>query len=211
MYIPIHAALLPFLLFFVYSFMGVNPSGPHQMLVYYTVGFVIVLAMMFRFLRASFSDFIGEFWRAVQAIILGYVFYRTLSWAVALLLESFITENDPNSEAILGDIATNFKVMLVVTSVLAPIVEESIFRGALFGTIHKKNRFAAYIVSVVVFGLFHLWDSMLFDFNWGLILHLVLYFPPGIALAWCYERSGTIWAPILLHSIMNLFISYSVK
>ena len=210
-YIPVHAVVLPILIAVICAIAGIELSGPYQMLLYYTIAFVLVFAMMFRFLRSSFSDFIGNFWLSVQALILGYVFYRFMLWVAALIMDWFVSGNDPNSEAIISDIVENFKVMLVVTSILAPIVEETVFRGALFGTIRQKNRTLAYIVSIVVFSLFHLWDSLLFDFSWNTLLHIVYYVPPSIALAWSYERSGTIWTPILLHSIMNLLTSIQVR
>ena len=210
-YIPIHAAAMPLLVALIGALAGAELSGPYQMLLYYTISFVLVFIMMFSFLRESFSDFIGDFRRSVRAVIFGYVIYRTLLWVAALLMDPFVTGNDPNSEAIIADIAANFKIMLVVTSVLAPIVEETIFRGALFGAIRQKNRALAYIVSVLAFSLFHLWDALLFEFSWNTLLHIVYYIPPSIALAWCYDSSGTIWAPVLLHSLMNVFSSLQLR
>jgi len=160
---------------------------------------------MFRFLRASFSDLIQEFWRAVQALILGYVLYRVLLWVVALLIAQLVQQvTNPNQDAIVSDIASNFRVMIVVTVLLAPIVEEATIRGALFGTIRQKSRVTAYIVTALVFSFFHLWDHLIFDFQWETLYALVQYIPASIALSWCYERGGTIWSPILLHAVINL-------
>ena len=40
-------------------------------------------------------------------------------------------------------------------------------------------------------------------------LHLVLaflqYLPAGIWLAWCYTKSGSIFGPIVMHAIINLY------
>jgi len=210
-YIPFHALLLPVLIELVYVLFGLEVSSPYRMLVYYTVSFVIIVALMFRFLRASFSDLIDEFWRAIQAIILGYILFRVLLWVFVLLMAQIMAEANPNSDAIIGDITANFRVMLIVTTVLAPIVEETIFRGALFGTIRQKNRIAAYVVSVLLFGLFHVWDHILFDFSQTALLLIIQYIPPSIALAWCYDRSGTIWAPIILHGWINLMTTLQLR
>lgn len=203
-YIPFHALILPILLLLILTLLGVDLSGPDQMLLYYSVSFVIVLAVMFRYLRASFSDLIDGFWRAIQALILAYVLYRVLFWVAALLLTQFMTESNPNQDVLVESITSDFRVMIVVTVLLAPIVEETMFRGALFGTIRQKSRVAAYIVSTVLFCLFHLWDFLVADFSWATLSALVQYVPASIALAWCFDRSGTIWMPILMHMVINL-------
>ena len=210
-YIPIHAALLPLLLGIAFAIFGVELPMPHQLLVCFTLSFILVLLIMFRFLRASFSDMIDDFWRAVQAVILGYVFYRAMVWAAVLLMERIMTSVNPNTEVIVSEVASNFRVMVVVTAVLAPIIEEALFRGALYGTIRQKSRIAAYIVSTILFCAFHLWDHLLIDFSWDTLLMMIQYIPPSIALAWCYERGGTIWAPILLHAGLNLMASLQVR
>jgi membrane protease YdiL (CAAX protease family) len=46
-----------------------------------------------------------------------------------------------------------------------------------------------------VFGIFHL-----------IPLQMFLAGIMGIALAWIYERSNTLWAPILMHMINNLIV-----
>ena len=203
-YIPVHAAVLPILMEIIIVVFGIGITMPYRTLVYFTASFVIILAIMFRFLRSSFSDLIDEFWRAVQAVILGYVLYRVLIWVAVLLMQQIMTSENPNSEMIASDLSGNYRVMLIIAAVLAPIIEETLFRGALFGTIRQKSRIAAYVVSVLLFSLFHLWDYLVFDPSWGMLVLIVQYIPPSIALAWCYERGGTIWAPILLHSAINI-------
>ena len=204
LYIFFHSALLPMLLVFLFALFDFDLSGPYGMLVYYTAGFVLVLAIMHKFLRTSFSDLIDGFWRAIQAMILGYAFYRVLLWLAILLLSQVMTGANPNQEAVVADIRADLRVMLIVTAVLAPIVEEAVFRGALFGTIRQKSRIAAYVISVLLFSMFHMWSHLLLEFSWEALLVLVQYIPASIALAWCYERGGTIWSPILLHSVINL-------
>jgi len=210
-YIPVHAAILPLLLGLVFAIFGVELSSPYQSLIFFIISFILTLVIMFKFLKSSFSDMVDEFWRAIQALILGYVLYRALFWVSVLLLERVMMSDNPNSEAIITDIKDNFRVMIVVASVLAPIVEETLFRGALFGTIRQKNRIAAYVVSTLLFSVFHIWSYLVVDFSWETLILFVQYIPPSIALAWCYERGGTIWAPILLHSGINLLASIQVR
>ena len=46
-------------------------------------------------------------------------------------------------------------VLIVVF--LAPVVEEALFRGYVFGNLREYSRGAAYLVSCLVFALIHVW------------------------------------------------------
>lgn len=202
--ILIHAVVLPEILAFLLGIYAPGITAPYYMLVFNTSCFLLILIVMFRYLRESFSDFISGFWRAIQSVILGIVLYYALFWAVTIFLTSLMMTANPNTQAFYASLNKNFNVMLIVSVVLAPIVEEAMYRGALFGTIRQKSRLLAYLVSIMLFSLAHLWRFLLFGYSWDVLLLLLQYVPASIALAWCYERGGTIWAPILLHSAINL-------
>lgn len=213
LYIPVFAVVLAFLVPWVcMKLTDGEMSAPYINLCYYGFSFLVVLICMFRYLRLSFSDIFDGFGRFLKSVIFGYVFYYAMLYAVSvvltLVLESTI---NPNSQEILNETRLNRNVMIVTGVFLAPILEESLFRGALFGTIRQKSRIVAYIVSIVVFALYHLWQSFYVDgFSWTLVLYLLQYIPGSVALAWCYEKSGTIWSSITLHAIINL-ISITVS
>ena len=210
-FIPLQSVVLPILLWIIYGLIGFEPVDPYDSLIYYAVSFFLVLVVMFRFLKASFSDFIGGLWNSIKALILGYILYRVLLFAASLLLARVMGGTNPNQEAVIKEISSTYRVMIVVTVILAPIVEEPLFRGVLFGVIRQKNRALAYIISVVLFCVFHLWAYIVFDFSWDNLLYLAQYVPASIALAWCYERSGTIWTPIILHAVHNLLSTLQYK
>ena len=203
-FIPVHVFILPVILGVILSLFAPLATPPELMLIYYTISFLLILAIMFKFLRASFNDLIDGFWRAVLFVALGYALYRVFLFVLALLLTQVMSTDNPNTEAIDAAVNADFRTMLVVSVVLAPIVEESIFRGALFGSVRQRSRFLAYIVSIIVFAAYHLWEFLLFDFSIEMLLFGLQYVPASIALAWCYERGGTIWSPILLHAAINL-------
>ena len=201
--IPVHALLIPFALAFVLALMNIKLSDPYVTLISYTFSFLYSIGLLFSFFRKSFSDFIDGFWRSVQAVILGYVLYFALLIALSLALSFFTQSENPNTEEVLRQAKLNSNVMFVIAVMLAPIVEEGAFRGALFGTIRQKSRVAAYIVSALVFSVYHLWPYFIGGFSAESLLLLLQYVPASIALAWCYEKSSNIWSPILLHAIVN--------
>lgn len=81
---------------------------------------------------------------------------------------------------------------------LAPVVEEALFRGLLFTRL--RQRFSAWPTLVIVtlaFGLLHIENGL---------LHVVSVLPAGAFLSYAREASGGIGLPILLHACMNLAI-----
>ena len=215
-YIPVHAVIVPLVIAFLYA--AFSPSiipeltDPQLNLVYYAFSFLFVLAAMFRYLKASFSDLFDDVIGSITSILLGFPLYSVMTAAVGFALIYFLGDAiNPNTESILNAAKLNVNVMFVVSVLFAPVVEEVLFRGALFGTLRTKNRLLAYIVSALVFSLYHLWQSMLLNFDWTLLLFILQYVPASIALAWCYERSGSIWSSILLHALINfVFLSVNI-
>ena len=64
-------------------------------------------------------------------------------------------------------------------------------------------------MTILFFAAIHVWQYVLL-YDWKSVLLAALqYVPAGIALGWTYEKSNTIWAPILLHMVINA-ISFGV-
>ncbi|MFV8051834.1 type II CAAX prenyl endopeptidase Rce1 family protein [Mycobacterium sp. 48b] len=84
--------------------------------------------------------------------------------------------------------------VLLLVSVIAPICEEVVFRGLLWGALEQRwGRITAVIVSTLVFALAHLEPQRA-------PLLLVVAIP--IALARLY--SGSLWGGIIAHQVTNL-------
>jgi uncharacterized protein len=77
---------------------------------------------------------------------------------------------------------------------LIPVAEELLFRGVLYPAFRRSfGRRRAMWASAVLFGVVH--------FNLMTFLPLTLL---GLLLAWLYERTGNLLAPIVAHSTFNL-------
>ncbi|MDR0838330.1 MAG: CPBP family intramembrane metalloprotease [Oscillospiraceae bacterium] len=212
LYIPVHAYLLPLALYIVLNLLGkAELDGARMELWYYAISSLFLLLALNRYWRATIRDFGGAPVRALQAVILGFVLYFAADWAVAYVMSLFMDNlTNPNSAAVIDTITRDPQTMMLVTVLLAPIAEETMFRGALFGTIRGKSRFAAYAVSALLFALYHLWGYMFTGEGLGVLVYLPQYIPAGIALAWCYERSGSLVAPVALHALVNFVATVGV-
>jgi membrane protease YdiL (CAAX protease family) len=82
-----------------------------------------------------------------------------------------------------------------IAVIAAPVTEELIFRGCLYGVVRAQwGRTAALVVTSVLFALIH-WHAPALP---GLTL-------VGLGLALVYERCGSLWAPIAMHAAFNAF------
>lgn len=101
-------------------------------------------------------------------------------------------------------------LVLVATVICAPVVEETLFRGLVFGSLRKNHRLLAYGVTTALFCMLHVWQQVLRAGDLHALSLMVEYIAPSVALIFCYEKSGTIWAPILLHAGMNMYALLAV-
>ena len=139
-----------------------------------------------------------------QAVILGLAAYYACTWAVnyfiRLIAPGFSNANDAAISAMLG--SSRF-LMTVGTVVLVPLAEECLFRGLIFRTLFSSSRWAAYIVSILVFAAVHIAGFITQYSPLELLLSFLQYLPAGLCLAWAYTKADTIFAPILMHTVIN--------
>lgn len=100
-------------------------------------------------------------------------------------------------------VQTNFPVMLFQTVIIAPILEEMLFRGLIFNTLRQKNMISAHIISAFLFGLLHVYSYILAG-DMSEWIKLIPYMMVGLSFSVVYEKRQTIFAPIILHAVKNL-------
>ena len=137
----------------------------------------------------------------VRQAFLFYVAAMPLIAAAALLSNALvaITGIPLQPQPILGgfiDVTAPFwfKGWLIATAtIVAPVVEEVIFRGVFFPAIARQRGIPAAIVSV----------SMLFAVIHGHLPAILPLFVVGTFLSASYLYTGSLLVPILMHSIFN--------
>lgn len=108
-----------------------------------------------------------------------------------------------NDSAISAQIGSAPHMTLLIVIFLAPFVEETLFRGLVFGGLKERSRLLAYTVSCALFALLHVWQYAVAGRDPAYFLSMVQYLIPGLVLAWAYDHSGTLWASIGLHAGLN--------
>jgi len=84
-------------------------------------------------------------------------------------------------------------IIVVLAVVVAPIAEETLFRGFIFAGVRNRYGYSwAAVLSAMLFSFAHLQPGALLPI-----------FIVGLLLAWLYMRTGSIWTCILAHCAYN--------
>jgi membrane protease YdiL (CAAX protease family) len=136
-------------------------------------------------------------------IALGAIGLALLAWFVYILCAGLLAPLlQPDQEDVTRELGTNkdelgsVAVAAFLIVIVAPLSEEMFFRGFMFGGLRRSmSMWPAALISAAVWGSLHLGAG-----NIGVAVQLAVF---GVILAWLYERSGTLWAPVLAHTINN--------
>lgn len=132
--------------------------------------------------------------RAADALLLGLPL-GLLGGGLAVALNSAVAgqlTSDPNVELLVGG-GGSLRVLLtlVVTAALAPLVEETLFRGVLAGTLVAGSVRVAAWSSAIAFGVWHM--------N---LVSLRYYVLMGLLLFWLWHKRGLV-ASMTAHAAFN--------
>ena len=140
----------------------------------------------------------------LSSAVLGMLAYWAMNLAVGTVILLINPEFANVNDAAIADMAQSDLLFSILgTVVLVPPCEELLFRGVVFGGMYNRRPLMAYALSTVCFGAIHV-IGYIGLFSWDILaLCFLQYLPAGICLAWSYARSGSILAPILIHTLVN--------
>ncbi len=201
-WIPVHVIILPQILRLLCRAGRLDVTAAN--LVLYAVGVVYMFALLGRFLRREFDPLCERPFFCLLQVAGSYVatiFFNAAFVAVLLLISGEGLVMNPNNQAVSGLAADSPGIIKATGIFMAPIVEELMFRAGLFGALRRKSRVIAYAVSMLAFGIYHIWTYI--PENPLYLLFIIQYLPVSWILCRCYEQTNTIWTPIFLHMLIN--------
>lgn len=197
-YLPFHTAILPIVL--VLLLIGHMDTADINFTAY-AIGAVYMLIFEWKFLRREFDSMCDRPLDCFVQILICYGIMLGLNFCVNGLMQLAHFDSNPNNNAVVDLAEMKMGATTAMAVFLAPLVEELIFRGGLFSLLRRRNRLLAYVVNILVFGLYHIWSNVI-DSPLNLI-YIIQYIPSTYALCRCYERTNSIWAGIFLHMLNN--------
>ncbi|WP_288623920.1 CPBP family intramembrane glutamic endopeptidase [uncultured Streptococcus sp.] len=133
-------------------------------------------------------------WKAWKTILVGFVVLTIVKYigGVVLLLENGIGANTEN-QAALEQLGMSPLLLVVLTAIAAPIVEETVMRGLILGRVFN-NSYLGVILSSLLFGLLHMPTDI---GSW------IIYGGMGLVLAVVYHKTQKLEYIIAIHFINN--------
>ena len=211
-YLAFQLICLPSVLTWVNGQLAAPLNDAELNFLFYLVNFIAVLLIFHDFLSRALTQVFRHPIVFCEAVILGTVGYYGLFWLtdklVSLLVPSFANYNDAS---VLAMVNSSRLLMLVGLLVLVPLAEECLFRGLIFRNLYGKSPWAAYIVSILAFAVIHIIGYIGRYSALELLMAFLQYLPAGLCLAWAYTRADTIFAPIVIHSLVNYISIYGIR
>lgn len=193
---------LPLMGWILPNFVAEDQVAIYSVVYWIIISFFIALIITLFFLRNERNEM--ERWERMPlgsslAWAVGGIFLALIAQAVAGTIEQQIfnikgeSENTKNILALIE----MFPVVILITSVIGPILEEIVFRKILFGALLYKRFgfFLSALISSVIFSLAH-----------GEPEHTLLYSSMGFTFAYLYVKTGRIIVPIIAHVSMNTLV-----
>ena len=171
---------------------------------FYLCNFLFIAGIFRSFLRASLVAAWRDFWNFIQAVVLGYVAYwvskRVVNFVISYFLPGFSNINDASITAMA---ASNYTLMLIGVVFLVPLAEEMLYRGLIFRGLWQDSKVAAYLLSMAAFAAIHVLGYIGSEDITTLLICFLQYLPAGLCLAWTYTKADNIFAPMVVHAIVN--------
>lgn len=206
-YLPMHYFILPILVSMLGSFVQVPISNAAANLIYYAPGFVFCFTVMYSYLRKGFDILLDRKLFMLLSYFFTFCIYMLLSFITSFVLllilqDDFANPNNGTVQELIN--AEGIGPYLAISVFIAPIVEEVLFRGVVFGGLRRKSRFWAFAVSIALFAFYHVWQYLLIEMDPIVLVYMLQYVPAGAALVLCYEQTSCIWMPVIFHMTVNL-------
>ena len=172
----------------------------------YLIYAIIIYILYRKYFRADFKELKNGFQKYLR-IILKYFAIFLLVKIGSAILTSIISSllniqigNSENQEAVIETLNAGPIMMIISAVILAPIVEEGIFRLSIRKVI--DNRYLFILCSGLLFGFIHVFPTSL-NIVVALI-HSIVYVAVGLCFAYIYEETDNIWVTMIIHALNNL-------
>ena len=203
-YWAVQLLVLPTVIDAVLPLLGLDLSVIQFNFIFFALNFLFLTVIFHRFLGEHTKLALKQPFRVLRYAFGGYVFFWISTTVIGIVTAHFVSSfSNVNDVAIMQMAASDYTLTAIGTVLLAPVAEELMYRGLLFGSLHHRSPAGAFILSTIVFAAIHVVGYIGLYRPLILVLCFLQYIPAGLCLGWAYTRSGNIWAPILAHIAIN--------
>ena len=210
-YLLLQMLVIPVAVTMLCALLGI-PSVAAANLICFFVNSVLALAFFRRLLRQSVRNCLGRWGRTVWIAVKGFGLYWLLSTAASLLILALKPDYFNINDASVNTMIDEFPVLMPLAVVFAaPLAEECLFRGWIFTGLAQRSLPLAYLVTALCFSAVHVTGYIgAYDAR-TLLLSLLQYLGPSVALCWTCRKADSLCAPLLLHIIINTIALFTTR
>ena len=174
--------------------------------------FVMLVLICHTFLGTAASNLSKDSITSLSAMALGFCIYYTCTTLLSKYMASYFTSFFNTKDLyIAAMLKLDFIPKAIGIIFLLPCVEELLYRGVIFNSLFGHNKTLAYVLSTLIYSSVHLMGYATTQEPITLFWSFVHYLPAGFTLAWTYVKADNIFAPILLHMVINAMGVFSVR
>jgi uncharacterized protein len=205
-YLVIYPIIIGFVINTAYKYLGLDISFIVQFAFY-----IIFLISMGILCKPALKDLIKgintNFTKILKITVGNLLIGYALSYVINMIIMIFTNQySSVNQVSIETQLASTPLLIVFVTVIFAPIVEELVFRGVIYKFIEEHSNFIwAAILSAFVFGGLHVVTSI-FTLNFADLLFSLTYIAQGIMIAKNYFETKS-FAGAWLYHFLNNFIA----
>lgn len=164
---------------------------------------IILMFIIIYIYKDTFIPDLKEFWKNKKEYLDKYFKYwillLVLMFTSNYLISMFTSQEIANNQKVINETFVSFPIYsLILTILVAPILEELVFRLS-FRKIFYRTDFLFIFFSGFIFGLMH----VLGETTLSGLLYIIPYSIPGYIFAYLYLKSKNICVPISIHMIHN--------
>ena len=169
--------------------------------------FVVVMLLYNKEFKKDYKIFKLNVKDNIRKIISYFALFIALKIGTALVSSilsfalNFTLGESENQEAVMKLVSAEPLLMIINTCILAPFVEEGIFRLSIRKVFNNKYLFI--LVSGLFFGMMHIFPTDLPTSQ--ALIYSITYVTMGFYLAYIYTETENIWFVIFIHALNNLF------
>ena len=164
---------------------------------------LVSVAAGYPVLKEGFKKIVkpGKFIENTLLIFVALYFVSGLTSALVTLITG--NTESVNQQNVVNAFYHNPLLISFTSIIYAPIVEELVFRGAVFRGLRSYTNFwTAGLISAFTFGMVHVIDS-LFMGNFIDLWYLLTYGSLGFLFCFAYEKNHSIYGSMVLHFVNN--------
>lgn len=169
----------------------------------YLFVFIVAIILAEPLLKRAWTKFLEKPLQIIKDTLIrfGWLYLSMILCNIILLLQDSSTSN--NQQEVLSSLLANPILTTIVTVIFAPVVEEIVFRGCLYGKLRELlNYKTCLLISSLAFGFLHIYQSLLSG-DFLDCAYILTYAVMGMQFGILYEKHDSIVACMLLHCMNN--------